>query len=136
MSEFTDLLKFLYEAGAAVIPWLALALFALLTVKTWPHFIEWMKAKTEAQSDMATREAERNEIMRNCNVVITNCTEMMSLTRDYMERNAYRATAEMERHEELSAERFGHMQDSIDRIGADVADIKNQAGIMLDRTRD
>lgn len=136
MKEFTDLLRFLYEAGAAVIPWLLLALAALLTVKTWPHFIDWLKAKTKAQGDMATREAERNEIMRNCNVVITNCTEMMSLTRDYMERNAYRATAEMNRHEELSAERFGHVQASIDRIGEDVAEIKNSAGIMLDRTRD
>jgi hypothetical protein len=136
MKEFTELLQFLYEAGAAVIPWLALALFALLTVKTWPHFIEWMKAKTEAQSDMATQAAEHNEILRNCNVVIGNCTETMTMIRDYMERNAYRATAEMERHEELSAERFGHMQQSIDRIGGDVAEIKSRAGIMLDRTRD
>lgn len=136
MKEFTDLLRFLYEAGAAVIPWLLLALAALLTVKTWPHFIEWLKAKTKAQGDMATREAERNEIMRNCNVVIGNCTETMTMIRDYMERNAYRATAEMERHEELSAERFGHMQQSIDRIGGDVAEIKSRAGIMLDRTRD
>ena len=136
MKEFTDLLKFLYEAGGAVIPWVLLVLLVFLTVKAWPYFIDWIKAKTKAQGDLATREAERNEIMRNCNVVINNCTEMMSLTRDYMERNAYRATAEMERHEELSAERFARMQTSIDRIGEDVGSIKNQAGIMLDRTRD
>ena len=136
MKDFTNLLQFLYEAGVAVIPWLVLAVIVALIFKTWPHFIEWLKAKTEAQGDMAAREAERNEIMRNCNVVITNCTEMMSLTRDYMERNAYRATAEMERHEELSAERFAQMQNSIDRIGEDVGDIKERAGIMLDRTRD
>lgn len=136
MKELTELLRFLYEAGASVIPWLALALVVALVLKTWPHFTEWLKAKTKAQGDMATREAERNEIMRNCNVVIGNCTETMTMIRDYMERNAYRATAEMERHEELSAERFAQMQSSIDRIGEDVGDIKERAGIMLDRTRD
>lgn len=135
MKEFTELLQFLHGAGAAVVPWLVLALAVVLTFKTWPHFIDWLSAKTKAQGDMATREAERNEIMRNCNVVIGNCTETMTMIRDYMERNAYRATAEMERHEELSAERFGHMQDSIDRIGGDVAEIKERAGIMIDRTQ-
>ena len=136
MKEFTDLLKFLYEAGGAVIPWVVLVIVVFLTVKTWPHLMEWLKAKTKAQGDLATREAERNEIMRNSNVVITNCTETMTMIRDYMERNAYRATAEMERHEELSAERFAQMQDSIERIGDDVGTIKERAGIMLDRTRD
>ena len=136
MKDFTDLLRFLYESGAAVIPWLALAFAVCLTVKTWPHFIDWLKAKTKAQKDAITLDAERNEITRNCNVVIGNCTETMTMIRDYMERNAYRATAEMERHEELSAERFAQMQNSIDRIGEDVGDIKERAGIMLDRTRD
>ena len=136
MKDFTDLLRFLYESGTAVIPWLALAFTVFLTVKTWPHFIDWLKAKTKAQKDAITLDAERNEITRNCNVVIGNCTETMTMIRDYMERNAYRATAEMERHEELSAERFAQMQNSIDRIGEDVGDIKERAGIMLDRTRD
>lgn len=136
MKEFTDLLKFLYETGSAVIPWVLLVLIVFLTVKTWPHFVEWIKAKTQAQKDEATQAAEHNEILRNCNVVIGNCTETMNMIRDYMERNAYRATAEINRHEELSAERFAQMQNSIDRIGEDVGDIKERAGIMLDRTRD
>lgn len=134
MNEFLDLLRFVYDAGAAVIPWLLLALAAYLALKTWPYVITWLQARTDAQKDIAEREAERNEILRNNSAVIRNNTETMSMIKRFVEDAEQRQCAAVERHEQLSAERFGRMQSAIDRNGAELGKVCGDVGILLDRT--
>lgn len=133
MGELLDLLEFLYEAGAAVIPWLVLAMAAYMMVKAWPHVSDWIQARAKAQQAVVEREAERNEIMRNNNIVIENCNETMGMIKRFMERTDREQCNAIEHHEQLSAERIERIQERVDTIASEQGKLRGDIGILMDR---
>lgn len=135
MTELVNLLAFLYDAGAAVIPWLLLAVFVLLLIRTWPNVLNYIEAKTEAARDVAAREAERNEIMRNNSAVIQNNTETMQVMRRFIEDTNAANCGAIEKHEDMSAERMERMQAVLDDNKNEIGKLRGDVGILLDRVK-
>ena len=135
MAELTDFLRFVTNAGAAVIPWLLLSLATSLVIKSWPHFVEYIAARTEAQHEVAEREAERNEIMRNNSAVIRNNTETISMMQRFIENRDNESNRAIEHHESMSAERIDRMREVIDGNRAEIGKLRGDVGILLDRVR-
>ena len=135
VKDMLDLLRFLYEAGSAVIPWLLVSIATLLVTKSWPHFVEYIAARTEAQHEVAEREAERNEIMRNNSAVIRNNTETISMMQRFMENRDNESNRAIEHHEAMSAERIDRMREVIDGNREEIGKLRGDVGILLDRVR-
>lgn len=135
MTELTDFLRFVTNAGSAVIPWLLLSLATLLVIKSWPHFVEYIAARTEAQHQVAEREAERNEIMRNNSAVIRNNTETISMMQRFMEDRDNESNRAIEHHEAMSAERIDRMREVIDGNRTEIGKLRGDVGILLDRVK-
>lgn len=141
MSEFIELMRFLEGTGTAVIPWLVVSLVTYLVYKCYPYLIDWIKARSlaqreiaKAQTELSKREAERNEIMRNNNVVIENCTQTMKITTEYIKDTESRYLARLETHEGLSEERMTRLQAVLNRNAQEIGKIRGDIGILLDRT--
>ena len=135
MAELIDFLRFVTNAGSAVIPWLLVSLATFLVTKSWPHLAEYIAARTEAQHDVAEREAERNEIMRNNSAVIQNNTETISMMQRFMENRDNESNRAIEHHEAMSAERIDRMREVIDVNREEIGKLRGVAGILLDRVR-
>lgn len=135
MSELMELLRFCTETGNAVIPWAVFALGVYFTVQTMPHVLEWLRTRTEAQRTVAARESERNEIMRNSNAVIENCTETMKMLKVFMESETGAAVRAVDHHESLSMERFDRLQQKADENSTELNRLRSDTGILLDRVR-
>lgn len=135
MAEVMGLLEFLYDAGSAVIPWLILSLATVLCLKTWPHFVEYVAARTDAQHEIAEREAERNEIMRNNSAVIKNNTETIGLIKRFMEDRDNENNHAIEHHEKVSAERIERVQEVLDSNRSEIGKLRRDVGVLLDRVR-
>lgn len=135
MADLVDLLKFLYNAGAAVIPWLLVAVSVLVLLRTWPSVLNYIAAKTDAARDVAAREAERNEIMRNNSAVIQNNTETMQIMKRFIEDTNAANCSAVERHEDMSAERMERIQIVLDDSKNELGKLRGDVGILLDRVR-
>lgn len=140
MGDFVELLRLLTGTGDAVIPWLIIALASYTAYKLIPYTIEWLKARAEAEQErikaekgMIEQEAQRNEILRNNNVVIENCTQTMKMTESYLKAQKTEIIKAMDNHEELSAERISHLQTVLNRNGEQIGKIRGDVGILLDR---
>ena len=140
MGDFVELLRLLTGTGDAVIPWLIIALVSYTVYKLIPYTIEWLKARAEAEQErikaekgMIEQEAQRNEILRNNNVVIENCTQTMKMTESYLKAQKTEIIKAMDNHEELSAERISHLQTVLNRNGEQIGKIRGDVGILLDR---
>lgn len=133
MDDFLQLIQFLYNAGAAVIPWLVLAIFVVVLFKLTPSIIAWINSRTDAQQNMAVREAERNEILRHNNVVITNCSETISMIKTFVEDRDEKVLSAVDHHELMSEERIAHLQKVLDRNSSEIGKLRGDTGILLDR---
>ena len=133
MGDFLELIQFLSSAGSAVIPWLLAALATYCVLQAWPHIVEWIKVRTKAQQDVAAREAERNEIMRNNNLVIANCNETMAMLKRFMESSELEQCNAIEHHEQLSAERMERIQKGVDDVNGEICKVRGDIGILIDR---
>ena len=133
MGEFTSLLEFLTDTGAAVLPWILLALVIWIVLfigpKLLPSVQDYYKTKAKAQTAIVEREAERNEIMRNNNAVIENNTAILELMRGYTDKQ----TEIIANHEQMSAERMTNLQTVLDHNHDELAKIRGELGILLDR---
>lgn len=135
MVDFITVTKFLSDGGAAVIPWALLALVLFYALKSYPYFIEWVKTRGDAAKAVADREAERNEILRNNNTVISNCTETMKMLQAYMERATSERNAALAQHEQLSAERYEHLEATTSKIAGEMGKVRGDLGILKDRVK-
>lgn len=135
VGELVSLLQFLYDAGAAIIPWVLLSLAVWFSVKMQPHFVDWVKARAEAQRSAAESKAELNEIIRHNSAVIENNTAAVNMIQRYIDDSERQNCAAVERHEQLSVERFERLQDATDRAAHEVGKIRGEVGVLLDRTK-
>lgn len=133
MSEFIDLLKFLTATGDAVIPWLALGSILYAAYKLIPYIMDWFKSRVESQREMAEREAERNEILRNTNAVVENNTQTIKAMQEFIKDNENRYLSSLDAHEKMSAEREKHLQVVINRNNEGITMLNSKMDVLLDR---
>lgn len=133
MNDFVELLRFLTGTGAAVIPWLAVGGVIWLFITFSPDVKTWLKAKADSEKQRAARAAEQNEILRNNNAVIENCTQTMKMIENYSKSQNKDLLAAMDNHENLSAERIAHIQTALNKNVAEIGKVRGDVGILLDR---
>lgn len=133
MNDFVELLRFLTGTGAAVIPWLAVGSVIWLFITFSPDVKTWLKAKADSEKQRAARAAEQNEILRNNNAVIENCTQTMKMIENYSKSQNKDLLATMDNHENLSAERIAHIQTVLNKNAAEIGKVRGDVGILLDR---
>lgn len=133
MTEFIELLKFLTATGDAVIPWLILGSILYACYRLIPYTMDWLKSRVEAQKEVAEREAERNEILRNTNAVVENNTQTIKTMQEFIKDNENRYLASLEAHEKMSAEREKHLQTVINRNNEGITTINSKMNVLLDR---
>lgn len=132
MGELTEAVRLASEIG---LPTLIVGFCAFYAYKAWPYLANLMKARAEARGELAEREAERNEILRNNSQVIANNTEVLGMIKRFMAESEAAQVDAVEHHEALSAERFQRMQASLDGISDEVGKMRGEHGILLDRVR-
>lgn len=140
MSDFTDLLRFLIEVGAAAIPWILTALGIWACISFSPDIKSWLKSRSESERKRAERAAEQNEILRNNNAVIENCTQTMKMIENYMKGQNQEVLAAIneviagiDKHESMSAEREQHLQTVLNKNSTEIGKVRGDVGILLDR---
>ena len=140
MGDFTELLKFLMGAGAAVIPWVLTVLGIWAVVTFSPDVKSWLKARSDGEKQRAARAAEQNEILRNNNAVIENCTQTMKMIENYMKGQNQELLAalgdvrsDIDKHESMSAEREQHLQTVLNRNSSEIGKVRGDIGVLLDR---
>lgn len=140
MGDFVELLRFLQGAGDAVIPWSLFALALYAAYKLIPYIIDWLKARADAEKErvkaekgLVEQEAQRNEILRNNNVVIENCTQTMRMTENYFKSHNKEVLKAIASHEEMSEERERHLQAVLNKNSETLSKVYSNTGILLDR---
>lgn len=133
MNDFVELLRFLTGTGAAVIPWLAVGGVIWLFITFSPDVKTWLKAKADCEKQRVARAAEQNEILRNNNAVIENCTQTMKMIENYSKSQNKDLLAAMDNHENLSAERIAHIQTVLNKNAAEIVKVRGDVAILLDR---
>lgn len=144
MGDFLEILKFFSVTGEVAIIWVLIALFALACLKIVPEVANYFKERAKAQKEIAAREvehmkelerreAERNEIMRNTNIVIQNNTESQKVIHEYIKDKEDRYIAALDAHEKMSAEREQHLQTVLNKNSDKIDGINSKVEILLDR---
>ena len=106
MSEFTELLRFLYGAGTSIIPWILVGLCVWIVVSLKPQMVAYFESKKKAEEDMVIKEGERNEVIRNCSATIEACTTVLEMVKN----DNQRVIDHVDEHENMSKERMEHIQ--------------------------
>lgn len=130
MEEAIRIADWINSGGITALMCLILAVFGILAYKLYPDIKEYISERTQAAKATAEREAERNEIIRNCNATIEACTEALKMIGN----DRKIIVEQINTHEQLSRERIDHIQTVVNQCRDEIGKARGDIGVVMDRT--